>query len=267
MSLSLILLLLESGSLPAPALENIDTVSFGKESLDIYTGETVTAKGKLRPVIFMIHGGAWVGGDKADKDVGQERARFFLERGYVYVSTNYRLAPKHKYPSQFDDVRKALHWTRQNIKKWHGDPAKITIIGHSAGGHLAALLALASPAGIKGLILLDPAALDLQETYKQASSEGKKQMKAVFGGGQAGLERASPTFQMRNTAAKLPPTLILLSRDWLGKRTSATTLLKGSRSRYKSTAITLQEYDHTTLLSELGKDGERSTQKLADFIK
>lgn len=248
-------------------MENIDTVSFGKESLDIYTSEAVTSKGKLRPVIFMIHGGAWVGGDKADKDVGAQRARFFLEQGNVYVSTNYRLAPKHKYPSQFEDVRKSLYWTRQNIKRWHGDPSKITIIGHSAGGHLAALLALDSPKGIKGLILLDPAALDLQETYKQATSEGKKQMQAVFGRGQASLERASPAFQMRNTDTKLPPTLILLSRDWLGKRSAAKALLKGSRSRYKSADFTLQEYDHSTLLSELGKDGERSTQKLADFIK
>lgn len=215
----------------------------------------------------MIHGGAWVGGDKSDKEFGEEKAKFFLDNGYVYVSTNYRLAPKYKYPSQLEDVRKALNWTRQNIYKWNGDARQIIIVGHSAGGHLAALLAIASPTNIKALVLLDPAALDLSDTYKLASREGKRQMAAVFGKGQDKLKRASPVFQMRNTEAKLPPTLILLSRDWLGKRSSANALLKGSKARRKSSAIVLQEYDHLTLLSELGKNGERSTRLLADFIK
>ncbi len=264
-------------SLPALALEEVekDTVSFGKESLDIYArdsssknrnNESNKRKDKY-PVVFMIHGGAWVGGDKTDSEVGAEKAEFFLDKGYVYVSTNYRLAPKNKYPSQLEDVRKALDWTRKNIKRWHGDAGQIIIVGHSAGGHLAALLALASPTNVKALVLLDPAALDLGDTYKQASKDGKKQMTAVFGKGQDRLNRASPLFQMRNSDAKLPPTLILLSRDWLGKRSSANALLRGSRMRRKSAAIVLQEYDHLTLLSELGKNGERSTQLLTDFIK
>jgi len=55
---------------------------------------------------------------------------------------NYRLAPKHPWPAQIIDVKKAIAWTRENIASYGGDPSYLVVTGGSAGGHLAALAAL-----------------------------------------------------------------------------------------------------------------------------
>jgi len=63
-------------------------------------------------------------------------------RGWVCVAMNYRLAPKHPFPAQIEDVKRAIAWTRQHIASYGGDPSYLVITGGSAGGHLAALAAL-----------------------------------------------------------------------------------------------------------------------------
>ena len=101
--------------------------------LDIYTPDGA----KNLPVVFWIHGGGWQGGDKTDVQI---KPRVFTERGFVFVSTNYRLLPQVEMEVLIRDVAEALGWVHRNIAQHGGDPGRIFVMGHSAGAQLAALL-------------------------------------------------------------------------------------------------------------------------------
>lgn len=92
------------------------------------------------PVLFYVHGGAWVFGDK------REQARpmmfEFVRQGWIVVSVNYRLSPFHKWPAHVEDVNTALAWVKKNIAVHGGDPDNVVVSGGSAGGQLSALVAL-----------------------------------------------------------------------------------------------------------------------------
>lgn len=91
------------------------------------------------PIVVMVHGGAWALGDKFDLIMhGRELAK----AGFVAVSVNYRLAPKHKIEDQLEDCRAAVKWAVTNASDWNGDKNRLALWGYSAGGHLVSLLAL-----------------------------------------------------------------------------------------------------------------------------
>ena len=101
--------------------------------LDVYAPDDA----KNAPVVFWIHGGGWQTGDKKDVAV---KPKAFVEKGYVFVSTNYRLFPNVDMETIHADCAKAIRWTHDNIAKYGGDPKRIIVGGHSAGAELAALL-------------------------------------------------------------------------------------------------------------------------------
>lgn len=92
------------------------------------------------PVLIQIHGGGWTIGNKEQQ--GILLMNRMAQDGWVCVSVNYRLAPKHRFPTQIVDVKRAIAWVHENIKEYGGDPSYVVITGGSAGGHLAALAAL-----------------------------------------------------------------------------------------------------------------------------
>jgi acetyl esterase/lipase len=91
------------------------------------------------PGVLLVHGGAWLVGSKARM---RHIATALAERGYVAVSINYRLAPKHKFPAQLDDCRAAVCWMRDNAAMLKLDPARVGGFGYSAGAHLVTLMSL-----------------------------------------------------------------------------------------------------------------------------
>ena len=93
------------------------------------------------PVIFYLHGGAWTFGDKREQ--GRPMLHEFAARGWIVVAANYRLAPRDPWPAQIEDVLRTLAWVKHEIAAYGGDPDRVVIAGGSAGGHLAALAALA----------------------------------------------------------------------------------------------------------------------------
>lgn len=102
--------------------------------LDVYAPKGV----KDAPVLFLVHGGTWQHGSKDFfKFVGEG----FAKRGIVVVCPNYRLSPKVKHPAHIEDVAKAFAWTVDHAAEYGGDPKKVVVAGHSAGGHLVSLLA------------------------------------------------------------------------------------------------------------------------------
>ncbi len=114
---------------------NIPYVNPGHERqvLDVYSPE----KAKNLPVVFWIHGGGWQAGDKTSV---QFKPKVFVDKGFVFVSTNYRLLPNVDMATIVRDVAKSIHWVNDHIAEYGGDPKRLFIMGHSAGAQLAALI-------------------------------------------------------------------------------------------------------------------------------
>ena len=108
-----------------------------RQVLDIYAPDD--ARRKELPVVFWIHGGGWQQGDKSD--VGR-KPQFFVDHGFVFVSTNYRLYPNVEMGELIRDVAGSLGWVHRNIGRHGGDPQRILVGGHSAGAQLAALITI-----------------------------------------------------------------------------------------------------------------------------
>lgn len=93
------------------------------------------------PVLVFIHGGAWIEGNKNHFGVYRVLARTFNRHGIAVVCPNYRLSPRVQHPEHVRDVARAVAWVHKNIGKHGGRADEIFVSGHSAGGHLCALLA------------------------------------------------------------------------------------------------------------------------------
>lgn len=97
------------------------------------------------PVAILVHGGGWSGGDKRGTDKpgsGADISPWFgplTAAHFTWFSINYRLAPANRWPACFEDVQTAIRWVKMHAAEFKGDPARIALIGHSAGGHLVCL--------------------------------------------------------------------------------------------------------------------------------
>src|SRR5262249_53873554 len=101
--------------------------------LDVYSPKD--ARGL--PVVFWIHGGGWQTGDKKEVQV---KPQAFTDKGFVFVSTNYRLLPSVDMATIVRDVAKAVRWVHDHIAENGGDPNRLLVMGPSAGAQLAALI-------------------------------------------------------------------------------------------------------------------------------
>lgn len=97
------------------------------------------AQARHAPVLVFWHGGGWTNGYR---DYVRFMAPHVVRLGLVLVAPSYRLAPEHRLPAAFDDGLLALQHISANVQRWGGAPQRLLLAGHSAGGHLAALIAL-----------------------------------------------------------------------------------------------------------------------------
>ena len=104
-----------------------------RQMLDVYAPENA----RDLQVVFWIHGGGWQAGDKMS---AHAKPKAFVEKGYVFVSTNYRLLPNVDMETIVRDVAKSIHWVHDHIAEYGGDPKRLVVMGHSAGAQLAALI-------------------------------------------------------------------------------------------------------------------------------
>ncbi len=113
-------------------------IAFGsdpRQMLDVYTPDGA----KNAPVIVFFYGGSWASGRRQDYAFA---ARALAARGFVVVVPDYRLVPQVRYPAFVEDGAAAVAWTVANVSKYGGDPARIGVSGHSAGGYIAMMLTL-----------------------------------------------------------------------------------------------------------------------------
>jgi acetyl esterase/lipase len=125
-----------------PALQESLDIRYAPGGGDRHTLDVIAPKGaKNRPVVLFVHGGAWMIGDKDLFGVYRNTGRDLARMDVVAVMINYQLSPTVKHPEHVKDVARAYAWVRGHIADYGGDPDDIIVAGHSAGGHLAALLA------------------------------------------------------------------------------------------------------------------------------
>jgi acetyl esterase/lipase len=120
-------------------VRNLDYWGDGRHAhrLDVYRPRE---RGRDAPVLVYIHGGGWVIGDKREQ--GLPMMLYLAAQGWVCVTVNYRLSPGATWPDHLVDCKRAVAWVRENIAAHGGDPSFVAVSGGSAGGHLAALVAL-----------------------------------------------------------------------------------------------------------------------------
>ena len=125
-----------------PEVERIRNVVYAREGsvalkLDVYRHRTAPAG---CPTLLQIHGGAWILGSKNEQ--GVPLMVHLASRGWVCVSADYRLSPRATFPDHVVDLKRALRWIRERGREYGVDPDFVVVTGGSAGGHLAALVAL-----------------------------------------------------------------------------------------------------------------------------
>jgi len=177
--------------------------------LDVYTPKK---KGNAPlPVVVFIHGGNW---DSGSKNIYWFIGRRLAKQGVVAVVINYRLSPEVMVPAMADDCARAVLWTTQHIGEYGGDPSRIYVMGHSAGGGLAALLTvkddlftnLGLPKNpVKGAILDDPAGLDMADYLQKMQYPNDEQYLTSFGKDPAVWRSVSPMYFLE----KSDPTMLI----------------------------------------------------------
>ncbi|MDQ2900395.1 MAG: alpha/beta hydrolase [Acidobacteriota bacterium] len=163
------------------------------------------------PTVILVHGGGWTAGDKEGKII-QPLFEPLTDGGFTWFSINYRLAPDYPYPAAADDVEAAVRFVKARAREYKVDPARIALMGESAGGHLVNLIGARNRVGVAAVVCFY-GPIDMVEWAKRF--EGKplpQSAKAFFGidsldaAGLAKLREASPATYLNS---KTPPFLVI----------------------------------------------------------
>jgi acetyl esterase/lipase len=205
----------KNGSLPAVEKDLPYADGGDEQMLDLYLPE----KKGFTTVVFTFGGGWHTGSRKAVTRIGEQ----LQSAGYACALPSHRLAPKHKFPAQAEDIAAAFAWVKNNIKAKGGDTTRIVLMGHSSGAHLSVLIAtdgryLAKhklvPSDIAGVVGLSTP-VDL-EPHGDKKGFGDALMASkgadAFGRDAALMKAASP---IQHVSKRLPLTLLVVGeRDF-----------------------------------------------------
>jgi acetyl esterase/lipase len=276
-AIPLLLVLAAAGR--ADAQDAKKTFAYGdheRHVLDVYAPKG--AKGL--PVVFWIHGGGWQAGDKSDV---QLKPTWFVEKGFVFVSINYRLLPAVDMGTIVRDVAKAARWVREHVAEHGGDPDRLYVMGHSAGAQLASLIctddrylrAEGVPlTSIKGCVPVDgdtfdiPAIIEVAETRWRVHGlpAAKFGHREKFGNDPA----KHKDFSAVTHAAKgknIPPFLILHVAEHPDTTAQARRLAAAlTAAEVPVTVFGGRDTTHGRINADLGKADDPATKALADFL-
>jgi acetyl esterase/lipase len=232
-----------------------------RHRLDVFTG--ADADGEPRPVVVFVHGGNFVGGDKArpGSPFYDNVGLWAVRQGFVGVTMSYRLAPEVGHPAGADDVAAAVRLVRECIHSYGGDPERVVLVGASAGAvhvgsHLAAHPGPAS--GVAGAALLSG-------LYDLPAFGGTAVLEAYYGPG-ADLAAVSPIAGLSEAGI---PLLVAVTehdppdhhRQWL--------LLAGAvqaRSGRLPHMVYLPGHNHFSEVLHLGTEDDGLGRQLAHFV-
>ncbi|WP_452223618.1 alpha/beta hydrolase [Lacinutrix chionoecetis] len=186
-------------------LTQAETKAVNQPTLNIF--EPRKTEAAKNPVVIFVHGGYWTEGDK--KTYGF-LGRNFAKNDVVTVIPGYSLSPEGNYDTMAKEIAQAVQWTKNNIEAYKGDPNQIFLMGHSAGGHLIALIStnpkyLEDKNVIKGVILNDAAGLDMKSYLEENPPTNEYNYKTTWTENPEKWKDASPIYFLDNTA---PPFMV-----------------------------------------------------------
>jgi arylformamidase len=247
-----------------------------RQKLDVYAPQGA----KDLPVVFWIHGGGWQTGDKS---MVQVKPQAFVDKGFVFVSTNYRLLPDVDMGTIVRDVAKAIRWVDAHIAEYGGDPNRLLVMGHSAGAQLAALISIddrylkaegLSLAIIKGCVPVDgdtydvPAIIETAETRRRVHGQPQPKLghREKFGNDPEKHRDFSAVTHV-SKGKHIPPFLILYVADHPDNSAQAQRLgavLK--ESGIAANVFGAKETNHNRINEKLGVADDPSTVALWEFV-
>lgn len=248
------------------------TLSYGndaRQAIDFYR-----AKGAgPAPLVVFIHGGGWALGDK--RPASGKKPAHFTDAGYAFASINYRLVPQATVEQQAADVAAAIDTLRFRASEYGIDPNRIALMGHSAGAHLAALVATdpqylkaadVPMTAVKAVVLLDGAGYDVAAQMKTGGPIIQKLYGPPFGDDPKRQAALSP---LTHTAAPNAASWLALyveGRDAsLGQ--SRTLVAALEKAGAKARAVGVPDSSHGELNGNLGADGDMATGEVDAFLK
>lgn len=229
-------------------------------SLDIYYNSETSL---LKPVVFYVHGGGFVTGDKAHQL--ENKITLFRNEGYVFVSTNYRLSSTVDnelfYPEHHGDVASAIKWVYDNILEYGGDRNKIALLGHSAGAQIVSLLGTnenfleqegLSLADIKGVLSIDTEGYNVT----QMVDEGRDVYINVFGTDESITNDASPILNVED--GEVLPKFFIAKRGNEQRVAFAEQFIETlANAGTDISQIEASQYTHQGINNAIGETGER----------
>lgn len=272
-------ILYDKASLPDSQIERDISYKPGsasaKHRLDLYRPVS-----KRWPVMIFVHGGGWVSGDKGLRFGGQDVygniGRFYAARGIGVAVISYRLQPQVTWREQVDDVAEAAAWVKNHIASYGGDPSRIFISGHSAGGHLASFVGLNRDVAARhslprfaGVICVSGAALDLSDpvTYQLGN-------RVSYYASRFNADGANPNWQRDASAgtyasAGSSPVLILYAEgETAALKRQATRLheiLDSKRTRNRIVGVPGES--HARMVLTLSRADKTAGPAVLDFIR
>ncbi|MEX0727768.1 MAG: TIGR03067 domain-containing protein [Planctomycetaceae bacterium] len=238
-----------------------------RQMLDVYA----PPEGKGHPIVFWIHGGGWQAGDKTDVKL---KPQTFVDKGFVFVSTNYRFVPQVTIDVMAGDVAKAIRWTYDHAEDFGGDRETFFIMGHSAGAQLAALLCTderyleaedLSLSIVKGCVPVDGDTYDVPMQIATVEQRRKDIYRMKFGDEEQ-QKNLSPVTHVGKDK-EIPPFLILHVAghpETQGQSHRLVNALKEADIPAK--AYPAEGKNHVSLNDELGKPDDQPTAALFSFL-
>lgn len=229
------------------------------------------------PLLVFIHGGGWDSGDKSQRaggaDVYANIGRHFATQGVGTAVINYRLQPAADWRGQVDDVRQAVRWLHEHAREHGGRPDRIFLMGHSAGGYLAAFVGLTAPAGetfgIRGVISVSGAGLDLTDSLTYALGESPRYYEKRFRDSDTTgtwQRDASPVSQVHTGA---PPFLILYAGGESRKlKRQAQCLAQAlERAGVEQSVVVVPGESHSRIVLTLSRPDKTAVPAILAFIR
>ena len=222
---------------------------------------------KLLPVVLFVHGGNWNAGDK---DIYGFLGRNFAKNDIVTVIPNYTLSPNADYNTMAQQIAQALQWAQMHIADYGGNPQQIYLMGHSAGGHLIALIAtnpkyLENVSAIKGIILNDAAGLDMKSYLEKIPPTAVDNYDVTWTTNPNNWKEASPVYFL---SEKTPPFLIYIGdKTYPSIKSQNATFLEALHQFQPSVEAIHLNKKHVPMMSQYFFPWSKRYDEIFDFIK
>ena len=260
-------------SLSSCASKKYKNISYLAENNSVKKNPTLNifsprnSKYQNNSVLVFVHGGNWNSGDK--KLYGFF-GRNFAKKGVTTVIVGYTLSPDASFKEMAIEVAKAVEWTKENISKYKGNPNEIFLTGHSAGGHLVALVStntkyLKDKSIIKGIILNDAAGLDMKHYLEESPPSDQDNYLATWSNKPEEWEDASPIYFLdKNT----PPFMIYTgSKTYESIKISNERFLKELHKFQPNVVPTVLNKKHVPMITQYIFPWNKRFDEIINFMK